>query len=114
MHAPHTGAGPLTPIGFLALFVPQQGAFSRNHVYTPSDIAKIVAYARHRGIDVMVEIDTPGHTASWGRGYPSLLAQCYDKSGNATGADMCVCVRLSAVGNVCGGGVGGSWGSLEP
>lgn len=27
-----------------------------------------------------------GHTASWGRGYPDLLADCYNASGARTGA----------------------------
>jgi hexosaminidase len=48
---------------------------------------KVVKYARNRGVDVMVEIDTPGHTYSWGHGAPHLLATCYNvTTGEPTGA----------------------------
>lgn len=33
-------------------------------------------YAKARGVRVMVEIDTPGHTESWGVGYPDIISQC--------------------------------------
>lgn len=66
-----------------------QGAFSRNHIYTEDAITKVVAYARHRGIDVMVEIDTPGHTTSWGKAEPGLLTQCYNTTtGEKTGVRL--------------------------
>lgn len=31
-------------------------------------------------------VHAAGHTASWGRGYPDLLADCYNASGARTGA----------------------------
>jgi hypothetical protein len=55
-----------------------QGAYSSRHIYSEDDMDMVVKYARNRGIDVMVEIDTPGHTYSWGHAAPHLLATCYN------------------------------------
>ncbi|KAG2096294.1 glycoside hydrolase family 20 protein [Suillus discolor] len=46
------------------------GAYSPQEVYTASDVQYIVEYAAARGIDVMMEIDTPGHTAIIAATYP--------------------------------------------
>ncbi|KAJ3881993.1 glycoside hydrolase family 20 protein [Lentinula edodes] len=54
----------------------QAGAYSTNQSYTPSDIQDVVTYAGERGIDVLVEIDTPGHTAIIGASHPEYVA-CY-------------------------------------
>ncbi|TYH30966.1 hypothetical protein ES288_A01G137400v1 [Gossypium darwinii] len=48
------------------------GAYSPSERYTVADAADIVSYARKRGINVLAEIDVPGHALSWGTGYPSL------------------------------------------
>lgn len=49
-----------------------KGTYSASERYTMVDAAEIVSYARRRGINVLAEIDVPGHARSWGVGYPSL------------------------------------------
>ncbi|CAL1713581.1 unnamed protein product [Somion occarium] len=51
-----------------------KGAYSSSSVYTPDDVKDIVAYAGARGIDVLVEIDTPGHTSVISKAYPGHIA----------------------------------------
>ncbi|PCH40388.1 glycoside hydrolase family 20 protein [Wolfiporia cocos MD-104 SS10] len=50
------------------------GAYSPQMVYTPSDVETIISYAGARGIDVLVEIDTPGHTAAFADAHPDFVA----------------------------------------
>ncbi|KAJ7465078.1 glycoside hydrolase family 20 protein, partial [Mycena latifolia] len=52
----------------------QKGAYSASELYTPTDVQDIVAYAAARGIDVLMEIDTPGHTAIIAASHPELVA----------------------------------------
>ncbi|XP_027111090.1 beta-hexosaminidase 1 [Coffea arabica] len=49
-----------------------KGAYSKWERYTVEDAQEIVSYAKMRGINVMAEVDVPGHAESWGKGYPDL------------------------------------------
>ncbi|XP_006455958.1 hypothetical protein AGABI2DRAFT_188060 [Agaricus bisporus var. bisporus H97] len=54
--------------------ISQKGAYSSSKIYTPDDVEDIVQYAAARGIDVMVEIDTPGHTSVISKSHPEHIA----------------------------------------
>ncbi|KAH9983700.1 N-acetylhexosaminidase [Russula compacta] len=59
--------------------IASKGAYSADAVYTAQDVAHIVSYAGARGIDVLVEIDTPGHTSAISYSHPEHIA-CADAS----------------------------------
>lgn len=60
-----------------------EGAYdSKLMIYSSGDVANVIEYARMRGIRVMAEFDTPGHTRSYGVSHPEILTEC---SGNYSG-----------------------------
>ncbi|XP_077486330.1 beta-hexosaminidase subunit beta-like isoform X2 [Amblyomma americanum] len=60
------------------------GAYSKRHVYSEEDVRGVVEYARLRGIRVIPEIDTPGHTHALGRAFPDALTPCYGNGSRGT------------------------------
>ncbi|KDQ08352.1 glycoside hydrolase family 20 protein [Botryobasidium botryosum FD-172 SS1] len=52
----------------------EKGAYSPAQVYTPEDVKDIIAYAGERGIDVLIEVDTPGHTAIISESHSDFVA----------------------------------------
>ncbi|XP_064461282.1 beta-hexosaminidase subunit alpha-like [Ornithodoros turicata] len=58
-----------------------KSAYSPRLVYSKADVQDIIEYARLRGIRVIPEVDTPGHTQALGKVFPDVLTACY---GNGT------------------------------
>ncbi|KAK7689879.1 hypothetical protein QCA50_006518 [Cerrena zonata] len=71
-HATDSQSFPLVIPGFTE--VASKGAYSSSMSYSTKDIQDIVSYAGARGIDVVVEIDTPGHTAAITESHPEHVA----------------------------------------
>ncbi|GLB38605.1 putative beta-acetyl hexosaminidase like [Lyophyllum shimeji] len=76
-HVVDSQSFPLVVPGYTELS--QKGAYSAAQVYTPADVKDIVQYAAARGIDVMAEIDTPGHTSIIAKAHPEHIA-CFEAS----------------------------------
>ncbi|KAK4865012.1 hypothetical protein LT330_001635 [Penicillium expansum] len=51
----------------------KKGAYQAGLSYTPQDIEDIQIYGIYRGIEVIIEIDMPGHTTAVGFAYPELV-----------------------------------------
>lgn len=53
-----------------------KGAYHSSMIYSQADVAHIIEFSRLRGIRVIAEFDTPGHTRSWGASHPEILTKC--------------------------------------
>lgn len=56
-----------------------KGAYSPQMTYEMSDLTDIYNYAHARGVEIIFEIDIPGHAASWTAGKKSIMADCFAK-----------------------------------
>jgi len=61
-----------------------KGAWVPTAIHNAATIAGIVNYARYRGIRVVPEIDSPGHTYSFSPSYPTIIFNCSAPSFDVT------------------------------
>ncbi|TFK39092.1 N-acetylhexosaminidase [Crucibulum laeve] len=71
-HAVDSQSFPIEIPGFPELS--QKGAYSAEETYSTADVQDIVKYAGARGIDVMVELDTPSHASAISNSHPEHVA----------------------------------------
>lgn len=77
----HMTDGQSWPIDIPALpELSQKGAYQTGLSYTPPNIEGIQIYGIYRGVEVIMEIDVPGHTASVGFSHPDLVAAFREES----------------------------------
>ena len=50
-----------------------KGAYHKSQIWTTSDLKRVQKHGVNRGIEVYLEIDLPGHTASIAHAYPDLI-----------------------------------------
>ena len=67
--------------------VSKLNSFRPKLVYTKRDIQRVVLYAASRGIRVVAEFDTPGHSYAL-RHIPDLLTKCYDTQSKQPNGDF--------------------------
>ncbi|KAF8194199.1 N-acetylhexosaminidase [Pholiota molesta] len=71
-HVVDSQSFPLVIPGFTELSA--KAAYNAQSVYTPAEVKDLVVYAAARGIDVIAEIDTPGHTSAISKSHPEFIA----------------------------------------
>jgi hexosaminidase len=52
----------------------EKGSYASWQVYTPEDVRALQEYGALVGVEVVMEIDQPGHTSAIGYAYPDLIA----------------------------------------
>ncbi|OAV99134.1 hypothetical protein PTTG_09171 [Puccinia triticina 1-1 BBBD Race 1] len=57
----------------------RHGAYAAHQTYSLEDLKELARFANARGVEILLEVDTPGHTAVVGEAYPDLVA-CKDKT----------------------------------
>lgn len=84
-HITDAQSWPLSVAGFEDLA--EKGAYDAWSVYSEDDVREVVSYGAKRGVDVLLEIDTPGHTSIIAHARPELIACFEGKGWNAPGSD---------------------------
>lgn len=51
----------------------RNGAYHPDHIWSVEDLREVQTFGAYRGVDVYIEIDMPGHTASIHAAYPDLI-----------------------------------------
>jgi hexosaminidase len=72
LHATDSQSWPLE-IPALSLLA-SKGAYESSLTYSPADLKELQYYAAIQGVELILEIDMPGHTASIWYGYPELIS----------------------------------------
>ena len=69
---------------------PVHGSFTRKYggYYTQEELRDIVAYAAERNIEVIPEIDMPGHSKALGAIHPNILCNYTPDTSNTNGIDI--------------------------
>lgn len=60
----------------------QETAYRPKFVYTPTQVREVIDFAANRGIRVIPELDSPGHSYPFRFIKPNPLTQCYDTKTN--------------------------------
>ncbi|KAI5244876.1 putative cytochrome 52A4 [Aureobasidium subglaciale] len=65
----------------------EKGSYREGLTYSPSTMAFIQDYGASRGVEVILEIDMPGHTSSIAYSYPELIAAFNEKDWSTYAAE---------------------------
>ena len=65
----------------------EKGSYREGLTYSPSTMAHIQDYGASRGVEVILEIDMPGHTSSIAYSYPELIAAFKEKDWSTYAAE---------------------------
>lgn len=73
-----------------------KGAYSSKATYSAAALSGLVQYASDRGLVIIPEVDVPGHSYSWGLGYPNLTASCPGYEHNINNIPLNPAVQFAA------------------
>ncbi|THX71913.1 putative cytochrome 52A4 [Aureobasidium pullulans] len=65
----------------------EKGSYREGLTYSPTTMAHIQDYGASRGVEVILEIDMPGHTSSIAYSYPELIAAFNEKDWSTYAAE---------------------------